>query len=113
MQVFNDENDESYESKDLELEDIYESDEGGNENKLGIPANLAMTSHQMNENILLSFFPNIHEQQQQQQMLGGIDEEVKNADFFDVINGMSRNNQTTEQNLGSLANNILPTFQEK
>ena len=51
-----DNHDESYESKDLELEDIYESDQEGAQQR-GIPANLAMTSHQMNENIILSFFP--------------------------------------------------------
>ena len=45
--------DESYDSKDLELEGQYESDE----DMQGIPAGLAMTSHMMNENILLSFFP--------------------------------------------------------
>lgn len=37
------------------MEDIYESEEG---QLLGIPAGLAMTSHMMNENILISFFPN-------------------------------------------------------
>ena len=51
-------NEESYESKDiskdLELEDIYESEEG----LLGIPAGIALTSHMMNDNILISFFPN-------------------------------------------------------
>ena len=53
-------NEESYESKDiskdLELEDIYESEEG----LLGIPAGIALTSHMMNDNILISFFPNHH-----------------------------------------------------
>jgi hypothetical protein len=47
-------NEESYESKDVEIEDIYESEEG----LLGIPAGIALTSHMMNENILISFFPN-------------------------------------------------------
>jgi hypothetical protein len=46
-------NDESYESKDLELENFYESESG----PVGIPAGIAMTSHMMNDNILLSFFP--------------------------------------------------------
>lgn len=53
-------NEESYESKDIskdiEMEDIYESEEG----LLGIPAEIALTSHMMNDNILISFFPNHH-----------------------------------------------------
>ncbi len=36
------------------MEDIYESEEG---QLLGIPAGLAMASHMMNDNILMSFFP--------------------------------------------------------
>ena len=46
-------NEESYESKDVEIEDIYESEEA----MLGIPAGIALTSHMMNDNILISFFP--------------------------------------------------------
>jgi len=47
-------NEDSYESKDIDIEDIYESETG----QLGIPANLALTSHMLNDNILISFFPN-------------------------------------------------------
>jgi|LauGreDrversion4_2_1035121.scaffolds.fasta_scaffold533506_1 hypothetical protein len=46
-------NEESYESKDFEVENFYESESG----PVGIPAGIAMTSHMMNDNILLSFFP--------------------------------------------------------
>ncbi len=46
-------NEESYESKEIELEDIYESEDG----QLGIPAGVAISNHLFNENILWSFFP--------------------------------------------------------
>ncbi|TNV86947.1 hypothetical protein FGO68_gene10164 [Halteria grandinella] len=101
--------DESYESKDLELEDIYESDQEGAQQR-GIPANLAMTSHQMNENIILSFFP-AHAKDSQ---LGGLDEETKNIDFFDMTYKVSQNNRGS---LGeSQAQNgkfLVPTFQDQ
>ena len=61
VQAFNELNEDSYESKDLELEDIYESDEGQGHQR-GIPANLVYTSHQINENILSLFPANIYEQ---------------------------------------------------
>lgn len=49
-------NDDSFEKKDIELEDIYESD--NEDMQMGIPAGLAM-DHMMKENILLTLFNNM------------------------------------------------------
>lgn len=46
-------NEESYESKDIEIEDIYESEDC----QMGIPQGVAIQNHLINENILWSFFP--------------------------------------------------------
>ena len=71
-------NEESYESKDIlkdiEMEDIYESEEG----LLGIPAGIALTSHMMNDNILISFFPNHHLAENQS---NDPEEELKSAPY--------------------------------
>jgi hypothetical protein len=105
---------ESYESKDLDVDDIYESDE----NQQGIPANLAMTSHMMNENILLSFFPpQLHENP-----LIAVEEEIKNnidaSEYYHMVskrkNRNGKDNGQLENNSlqGTINNGITPKLQQ-
>lgn len=139
--------DESYESKDLEFEDnFYESDGGGVggcglQDYQGIPAGLAMTSHMMNENILLNFFPNhMHDNSiivgggtvsggghpNGGGIGGGGDEENKgnqdgNGDFFDAV-GTKRgfrvpsqqlNNENSKTFSNTLTTSQLPSMIER
>ena len=59
-----------------EIQDIYDSEEGGFKH-MGIPAAQAFTSHQMNENILNSFFPQMNNKDNISSNENGLDEEAK------------------------------------